>query len=45
MIRDPLPQKVTSLEKYNVTKIICGSDQTFCLATSVNTSPSPIMGD
>lgn len=26
MIRDPLPNKVTALENFNVIKIICGSD-------------------
>ena len=31
MIRDPLPQKVNPLEKYKITKVICGSDQTYCL--------------
>jgi alpha-tubulin suppressor-like RCC1 family protein len=36
MIRDPLPQKVSALEKYNITKVICGSDQTFCLTSSTN---------
>jgi alpha-tubulin suppressor-like RCC1 family protein len=34
MIRDPLPHKVTALEKYTIQKVICGSDQTFCLAAS-----------
>jgi alpha-tubulin suppressor-like RCC1 family protein len=31
---------VTALEKYNVTKVICGSDQTFCLAQYLGPSPS-----
>jgi alpha-tubulin suppressor-like RCC1 family protein len=30
---------VGQLERYNVLKVICGSDQTFCLAHSLNESP------
>ena len=40
MIRDPLPQRVTLLEKYNIIKVIGGSDQTFCLAQPFNASPN-----
>lgn len=41
MIRDPLPQRVLTLDKYNITKVICGSDQTFAL-TEVIGSPEVV---
>lgn len=34
MIRDALPQRVVALDQYNVTKVICGSDQTFCITAA-----------
>ena len=31
MIRDPLPQKVSTLEKVKISKVFCGSDQSYCI--------------
>lgn len=34
MIRDPHPQRVYHLENLRIEKVICGSDQTYCIAQS-----------
>jgi alpha-tubulin suppressor-like RCC1 family protein len=31
-----LPQRVQALEPYFVTKVICGTDQTYCITESEN---------
>jgi hypothetical protein len=31
MIRDPLPQKVIALENYFISKVVCGTDQTYSI--------------
>jgi|688.fasta_scaffold626403_1 alpha-tubulin suppressor-like RCC1 family protein len=32
MIRDPLPQKVIALENYFISKVVCGTDQTYSIS-------------
>lgn len=34
MIRDPRPERVMALDKRAIQKVICGSDQTFCITNA-----------
>ena len=32
-MRDHLPQRVITLENYRISKVFCGSDQTYCITS------------